>query len=266
MRGVDELLNLVAPPAAPNGPPFDWDAAETELGTALPNDYKAYCDRYGHGELFNGWLWQPLTPFAQHREDDLTHTFWRDILADHFPKQRPFPEPRGVLPFLYCERKYRFWWRVDGPPDHWPVLLEDDGGGWTEHTLTATELLARALRDEIWGPPDDDLELTEFIPYRPRTPEPRQPFVIASSGSSYRESFAHDTVFCVHLDLGGALGGTREQRFDELLAALDGSIRTRIVGAEAKRSEELLYVRSGAGFDAVCEAVQAWADRVSGWT
>jgi hypothetical protein len=82
----------------------------------------------------------------------------------------------------------------------------------------------------------------------------------------YRESFEHEPVFCVHLDLADALGGTREQRLAELLAALDGSIRTRIIRAEANRSEELLYVRSSEDFDPICEAVQAWADGVTGWT
>ena len=83
MRGLDEIRALVSPPASPAGAPFDWAKAESVLGTALPADYKAYCDTYGHGGFFNGWSWGPLTPFTRDREGDLTSTYWRDLLSDH---------------------------------------------------------------------------------------------------------------------------------------------------------------------------------------
>jgi hypothetical protein len=90
--------------------------------------------------------------------------------------------------------------------------------------------------------------------------ERHKPFAVTGSGSS-RESFDGDEVFYVQLDL----GGTRRGRLDELLAALDGSVRERIVRAAANRSREVLYAHSRDDFELVREAVQAWADRVSGW-
>jgi hypothetical protein len=77
-----------------------------------------------------------------------------------------------------------------------------------------------------------------------------------------RESFEHDEVFYIELDLAGALGGTRQGRLDELLAALNDSVRQRIVRTQAKRSHERLYVHSRNDFAAVRPAVQAWVDHV----
>ncbi|MDA0160469.1 SMI1/KNR4 family protein [Solirubrobacter ginsenosidimutans] len=260
MEGLDQVIALVRPPAAPTGAPVDWAAAESALGTALPTDYKAFCDRYGHGEFFNGWGWFPLTPFAHHCHEDLVSTFWRDILADDDWGRRPFPEPGGVLPFATSELKYRFWWLAEGPPDDWPVLVEDDGGTWHQFALTATELLAVALRDELFGPPEADLDPVKFFSRpTPRERNLHQPFVINVYGTNPQ---GHH----IDLDLAGALGGTRQARLDALLDELNPELRASIVRAEAKRSREELWVISRDDIDPLRTAIQAWADRVSGWS
>lgn len=84
------------------------------LGTALPSDYKAYCDHSGHGCFFNGWGWSPLTPSTRGADDALTGTYWRDLIADHDDEQRPFPEPGGVLPFAFSELNWNLGWRTVG--------------------------------------------------------------------------------------------------------------------------------------------------------
>jgi hypothetical protein len=258
MRALEALIELAPPPATPQGAPFDWDAAEAVVGSSLPADYKAYCDAYGHGGFDNGWGWRPFAPFAQDPAHDLVSTYWRDMLADHVREQRPFPEPGGVLPFAICELKYGFWWLTDGPPDGWPVLVEDDGGTWHRFELTATEVLILALRDRLFDGAGDPRRAT-FHSSAQRTPKPQQPFVISSYGTAGE---GHH----VTLDLAGGLGGTRRARLDELLAALEPSLRARIMHAEAKRSMEVLLVRSRADIEPLCVAVQAWADRVSGWS
>jgi hypothetical protein len=60
---------------------------------------------------------------------------------------------------------------------------------------------------------------------------------VADSPTS-RQSFDHDEVFYVQFDLAGTLGGTRQARLDELLAALDGSMRERIVRTGARRARD----------------------------
>ena len=97
LSALQELVELVPPPVAPQGAPFDWPAAESALGTALPSDFKGFCDVYGHGTFFNGWLWAPHTPHAPSGDDDLLSSYWLDILADVETVYRPYPEPGGVL-------------------------------------------------------------------------------------------------------------------------------------------------------------------------
>jgi hypothetical protein len=199
-----------------------------------------------------------VTPFARDRWEDLTSTYWRDIAFDYGHGAPMFPEPGGLLPFATGELEYLFWWRVDGLPDSWPTLVEDDGGMWHHYELTATELLAVALRDELFPPGKQGNEVT-FFSRRERAREPRRPFVISSYGLA-------DGVHHVDLDLAGALGGGRQQRLDELLASLDRSVLDRLIGSEAMRSKEVLYTHGDADIAPVREAVQAWADRVSSWT
>jgi hypothetical protein len=258
MSAFEELIALAPPPVAPSGAPFDWAAAEARLGTALPADWKAYCDAYGHGGFDNGWGWYPLTPFAPDAEDDLVAGHWRDLLADAEPDRRLVPEPGGVLPFLYSELKHVFWWRTGGPPDAWPVLVQGDFGWHDELELTATELLLGVLRGELLGGEEDGVRAVTFFARGSRVAGPHRPFVIAGSGVEAGRSF-------VTLDLGGALGGARGARLEELFAALDPAVRGAILRAEAHRSEEVLFVRSQADVEPVSAAVQAWADRVSGW-
>src|SRR5690349_20669562 len=151
MIAVAALADFVPPPEAPYGPPFDWPAVYAKVGTELPADYRAFCDLYGHGTFHNGWLWAPLTPFAPDVEDDLVATYWRDLLADHPREHRPFPEVGGLLPVAYSELKYTFWWQTGGPPDGWPVLVENDGGCWRRFEEPATEILLRTFKRELFS-------------------------------------------------------------------------------------------------------------------
>ena len=96
---LQELIELVSPPVAPLGAPFDWRAVESALGSAFPSDYKAFCDVYGHGTFFNGWLWAPHT---RTRRSTMTiccrATGWTSSLTSRLNTAR-IPSPAGVLPF-----------------------------------------------------------------------------------------------------------------------------------------------------------------------
>jgi len=260
LSALQELVELVPPPVAPQGAPFDWPAAESALGTALPSDYKAFCDAYGHGTFFNGWLWAPHTPHAPSGDGDLLSSYWLDILADVETEYRPYPEPGGVLPFLTSELNYLFAWRTVGPSDSWPVLVQTDGSDWHHFERTATGMLLSALRDQLFDPPqrESDLEVT-FASACTRPAAPAEPFVLRGHG--YISSEGH----YVTLDLAGALGGSRRAQLDELLAALEPADRARIVRATAKRSGEVLHVRGKRDIDPLQRAVQDWANRRAGW-
>jgi hypothetical protein len=128
VAALDDVVTLLPPPVRPFGAPFDWVDIELRLGTALPGDYKAYCDRYGHGGIATGWWLNPLTPDCPEPFFDLFDTTLRDYLADG--DGTPFPAPGGLLAFASSELKSTFWWRTGGPSDTWPIVLEDDAGGF----------------------------------------------------------------------------------------------------------------------------------------
>lgn len=67
--GAPELL--LEPPKRPVGAPFDWPAVEQRLGSALPQDYRRYCDAYGHGGFAAFWSLDVLTPGCPETDLDL---------------------------------------------------------------------------------------------------------------------------------------------------------------------------------------------------
>lgn len=123
---IEALIAVVAPPAAPvetyDGP---WEAIETELGTALPQDYKDFVRLYGGGQFmeFLGvhvpMSWSPyvrLVPEAHAAarvfasfEGELPHPLW--------------PSPGGLLAFGKTDFGDYLFWLTRGAPDDWPVVV-----------------------------------------------------------------------------------------------------------------------------------------------
>lgn len=150
-NALKELVELVPPPAEPVGAPFDWHAVEATLGRSLPADYKAYCDVYGHGSFFAGWVLDPLTPG---HPDSFLDLLGQELAAfltdDEAASFRPFPAPGGLLAFASTETRDTLWWRTDT----WAVVHEDDSGVFEEHALSATEALLLTVRGDgplEWG-------------------------------------------------------------------------------------------------------------------
>lgn len=48
---IDRLCELVPPPVNPVYHQGDWEAVESQLGLALPADYKLLIERYGRGSF-----------------------------------------------------------------------------------------------------------------------------------------------------------------------------------------------------------------------
>ncbi len=70
------LIRLLPPPAAPDDNHGDWQAVEAELGTPLPDDYKAFIELFGTGRnpqrrvgATSLWVLNPFSrnKFKRHR-------------------------------------------------------------------------------------------------------------------------------------------------------------------------------------------------------
>ena len=258
MSALDDVVRLLPPPLVPEGAPFDWADVEARLGTALPADYKAYCDRYGHGAISANWGLSPVTPDCPESFSDLFDTLLRDYLGAG--GRAPYPARGGLLAFATSELRATLWWRTDGPPDAWPIVLEDDAGDFTDLGMSATEALAMTLRgDGPLGWRDDEVDAPElrFHPNDGTRPPPRPEQVLIGWGET-------DGEHRISLDLGGVLGGSRAEQLDAFMAWAPWYVRAGIRGVEARGANEVVFLRSGVASPVVRSAAVSFARRELG--
>ncbi|MFJ9806555.1 SMI1/KNR4 family protein [Streptomyces wuyuanensis] len=148
---VERLTELVPPPGPRRS--RDWPAAEQELGTPLPADYRELVETYGGGVFDETiWLLDPACP-----DDDynlLAATTERtDVLANLW-KTEPLPaqlQTAGarVIPWAYIEDSgaYLYWLAQPGQkPDEWTVMLnEGRGPQWEHHNTPCASFLLAVL-------------------------------------------------------------------------------------------------------------------------
>ena len=135
-----------APPADPLDGSGDWDAAERDLGTALPADFKELIRLYGTGTFGGVYLANPLQQWGRDmiRDHIAGHQELRDALEFALPL---FPERPGFLPWGSDSHGHLYCWWVDGPPDGWTVAQVAHGEEETPHhsPVGITEFLVAYL-------------------------------------------------------------------------------------------------------------------------
>jgi len=168
---LEQLLRLLPPPADPVEParPDGWAAVEAALGTGLPGDFKAFCERYGSGTV-DGFLYL-FNPFASGQDGNLLVEKDRVLAAYRQTRARfpdrlplpPFPKPGGVLPLGRTDNGDELYWVTDGDPDGWPLALLESRAALQElhrmpvtgflAALAANQLTSRILPEDVLGRP-----------------------------------------------------------------------------------------------------------------
>lgn len=258
---LEAVTVLAPPPAAPVGAPFDWPTVEARLGLALPTDFRALCDRYGHGGFLAGWRLDLLTPGHPTGWGDLLAGTIGDWLADDPAcPHPPHPAPGGLLPFLTTELQYRAWWVTDGPPEGWPIAVEV-AGEWFAFEGNATELVLATLLGE--GPlaqgGDGAIPAPEFHP----EPLPGEGAATTPSAPVLATIDA-DGETRLELDLGGVLGQPRDVALAAFLEAQGRIGRFGILRSEARRSHEVIVLRRRKAADMYAELVAAFVQERRG--
>jgi hypothetical protein len=267
---LDRLAALLPPP--PDVEPPDWDAVERDWGTPLPPDYRAFRERWGTGAV-DGTV-------VVHDEDELGD--WvRDTVRDHLEDEeddRPiFPAPGGVLVWGSTETRWLVFWRTEGSPEDWRIVLLDEAMRWVDTDLRFVEWLVAGLEgrleegkappelvaeDETGLPPagerghrwfaDDDGEDEQERPFDPNA-------VLQSLGMGEDD---HGPQFSVDLDLGGVIDRPRDEALEAFLAWVaerDPALRDQVVGATARASREEVQLRSAPAVPGLARAASHFA-------
>ena len=185
MGSLERLVEMVPPPRALRelGYRPDWDRVESQLGTALPADFKRLAELYGTGDFCGqvdlvapamsiGSETSGEDAFADHlrRTVDVLRDFdtWREIGL--------WPEPGGLLTAVNISTGSELLWVTSGHPDQWQCVemtMTMDGVQPLGADLTTT--LVRWLSDEL---------TTHFLAPSPYGPRPSGPYFESFTGRS----------------------------------------------------------------------------------
>jgi hypothetical protein len=156
---LELLVRMMRPPEKPFAASGDWQAVAAAVGTGLPSDYKAFIARYGTGRV-SGFVWV-YNPFEENAHLNLLSCYRTILDADReiresFPDDVPeplFPERGGLLPWAVTDNGDRLYWRTNGEPDSWPVVVwESRGPRYESYALSMAGFLLAWLNGEITVP------------------------------------------------------------------------------------------------------------------
>jgi len=132
---------------------YDWAPIETELGLALPSEYKDYVSYFPPG-VFGGVI-TPEHPGLRGGPARFVERI--RLLADLFRgwpnEQRPpmpgYPEQGGLIPWADFEGDSALCWLSEGDdPDLWPVFAANDENRYERLPGTTIEALIAVLRGD----------------------------------------------------------------------------------------------------------------------
>ncbi|MFI8966597.1 SMI1/KNR4 family protein [Streptomyces sp. NPDC053493] len=152
----------------PTSANVDWSVVETELGTAVPADFKLLCSLYPTLDL--GDFIRVVAPIPGQEEawvqgvrDDLEIVAEWCEEGDLAVPVYPYPSPGGLFPWATSLQGDLFLWTTSptGPGD-WAVTVASRNGGWWHYTGGMVQFLADLVTEavELWGLPSVRAEVT----------------------------------------------------------------------------------------------------------
>ncbi|WP_432841112.1 SMI1/KNR4 family protein [Dactylosporangium sp. CA-092794] len=158
---IEELTRLVPPPALPVDAEGDWRGVETELGLALPDDFKGLVQTYGRGQFVDHVTpLQAFGPTASLLARARSFTERERKTLQDYPELSPtgfYPAASGLLEWAVDDDGVSYCWVTAGPPESWRVTIWDARNrrverfdhdatgflaGWLQGTLESRLLIA----------------------------------------------------------------------------------------------------------------------------
>ena len=131
---LDKLISMVqiADIELKERPSLDqWASWEEANNLILPSDFKEILSYYGTGEFGDFlYLWNPFSDHPDydmairvtetiHNIQEVDSWIWRDRTYG----RSLFPEPGGILPFASTNHDCTLFWKMDGNPDSWKIII-----------------------------------------------------------------------------------------------------------------------------------------------
>lgn len=158
---IKELIAVVKSPKHPmeKGDARKWRAVQKRLGVRLPKDLYSFGKNYGTGCLCGGFIavYNPFSAsymkFIETECESLRHANKRG--KDWYVVV--YPEAGGLFPWGMDQNGNSMYWRMNGSPNDWPIMLREHGFPKLEEwDLPMTTFLAKALTNKIktviWDP------------------------------------------------------------------------------------------------------------------
>lgn len=126
-----ELTELMPPPQAPVESLGSWSDVELDLRRRLPDDYKAFIEKYGSGVI--GEFLTVLNPFSVRPNLNLLEQSKQQLvpirqLVEDLDVELPFelfPSPEGLLPVAITHNGDVVHWLTSAEPTSWTMVVNE---------------------------------------------------------------------------------------------------------------------------------------------
>ncbi|MFH8618639.1 hypothetical protein ACH4E8_26730 [Streptomyces sp. NPDC017979] len=156
MTDLDALIRLCPPPNPPMT--IDWSEVEADVGSGLPDDYKALAERYGPGTFCDYLtLYHPHGPTEYvNLTGPMPERIRAQLRTDYDHDTHPVPHHPDHL--FACgvtsNGEYLLWiTETTSEPDSWQIAVNEARGPlWYAHHGTITNFLVSVLTGQIQVP------------------------------------------------------------------------------------------------------------------
>jgi hypothetical protein len=136
----------------------DWAVIESDLGTALPPDFKLLSEHYRSLTIGDSLAITSPRPGRERpwvrailEELEIVGEWCEDTRLE--PPTRPFPSPGGLLPWGATDWGDYVLWTTNGPPAEWTITVATRGGGWWHFAGGLVQFLTGLVDGSVeqWG-------------------------------------------------------------------------------------------------------------------